>query len=138
MAVLFPQPSVGYVLQPNKPSELLQGFLNIQNAEGVNTGKLTQANLASYGMKQFFAVDPSSNVAGYLTRNFAAISKLDGDASSISADDLVQIRSGLPPVQTQPPVTQPPPVNQQNFLQLILSSFQMMLQLMTSLFGGAR
>jgi hypothetical protein len=104
MAVLFSTP-FGYTLNPSKPSELLQGFVNIQNAEGINDGKLLKSDLTDYGQKRFLAADPSSSVASYLNTNFAAIAKLDGDANSISVDDLVQIRSGLP---TPPPVVNPP------------------------------
>lgn len=132
MAVLFPTP-IGYTLKANKPAELLQGFLNIQNVENVKNGQLSKANLDSYSQKQFFAADPSSNVAGYLRQNFEAIAKLDGNAGSISADDLVQVRSGLP---TPPPVTNPPAQppannNQQAFLMVIF-------QLLQLLFSGMR
>jgi hypothetical protein len=111
MAVLFSTP-FGYTLKADKPAELLQGFVNIQNVEGANTGKLTKANLDSYAQKRFIAADPSSSVASYLNTNFAAIAKLDGDANSISVDDLVQIRSGLPtPPATQDPPSTTPPAN---------------------------
>lgn len=104
MAILFSTP-FGYTLQPNKPAELLQGFVNIQNVEGVNDGQLIKSDLTDYSQKRFFAPDPSSAVASYLNTNFDAIAKLDGNANSISVDDLVQIRSGLP---TPPPVVNPP------------------------------
>jgi hypothetical protein len=107
MAVLFPTP-FGHTLRPDKAAQLLQGFLNIQNVEGVETGKLTKSNLDSYAQKRFLAADPSSAVAAYLNTNFADISKLDGDASSISVDDLIKIRRELP---APPPVTDPPPSN---------------------------
>ena len=128
MAVLFPTP-FGYTLKANKPAELLQGFLNIQNVENVNNGQLTKANLDSYSTKRFLAADPSSNVAGYLRTNFADIAKLDGNANSISVDDLVQIRNGLPtpPPVTEPPVT-PPPANNAN--QILLLLFSQLLQLL--------
>lgn len=133
MAVLFPTP-VGYTLKPNKPSELLQGFLNIQNVEGVQTGQLSKANLTSYSQKQFFAADPSSNVASYLTQNFDAIAKLDGNASSISADDLVQIRSGLPtPPATNPPTQNPPVSNNPQIIMLVL--FQFIQQMFMGMFS---
>ncbi|WP_303674071.1 hypothetical protein [Vampirovibrio chlorellavorus] len=127
MAVLFPTP-FGYTLKANKPAELLQGFLNIQAVENVSNGQLTKANLDSYSTKNFLAADPSSNIAGYLRTNFAAIAKLDGNANGISVDDLVQLRNGLPtsPPVTNPPVTQPP-VN--NINQILLLLFAQMLQL---------
>ncbi len=119
MAVLFPTP-VGYTLKANKPAELLQGFLNIQNVENLRTGQLSKANLDSYSQKQFVAADPSSAIASYLRQNFEAIAKLDGNATSISSDDLVQIRQGMP---TPPPVTNP----QQTMLQFILQILQLFL-----------
>jgi hypothetical protein len=119
MAVLFPT-QFGQTLDPKKAPQLLQGFLNIQNVEGVQTGTLTKSNLDSYAQKRFLAADPSSTVAGYLTQNFNAIAKLDGNANSISADDLVQIRQDLPTapdVPTQPPTQNP---SLQDSVQLIL------------------
>lgn len=135
MAVLFPTP-VGYTLRANRPSELLQGFLNIQNVEGVNTGQLTKANLNSYSQKQFFAPDPSSAVASYLNQNFTAIAKLDGNANSISADDLVQMRSKLPepPPVTKPP-TQKPPANNNNPQLVLMVLFQFIQYLLGNLFS---
>lgn len=134
MAVLFPTP-VGYTLKPNKPSELLQGFLNIQNVENVQSGQLTKANLNSYSQKRFFAADPSSSVASYLNQNFDAIAKLDGNASSISADDLVQIRSGLPtpPATTNPPTQNPPVNNNPQIIMLVL--FQFIQQMFMGMFS---
>jgi hypothetical protein len=125
----------GYVLQPNKPSELLQGLLNIETMEGVNNGKLTQANLNNYKQKQFFAVDSNSAVATYLSTNFSKIAGNDGDASSISADDLVQLRSGLP---TPPTTTQPPTTSNNQTQQLFSMMFQFMqrlFQMFSSMFG---
>jgi hypothetical protein len=127
MSVLFPTP-VNYTLKANKPAELLQGFLNIQNVENVKTGQLSKANLDSYSQKQFFAADPSSNVASYLKQIFDVIAKLDGNANSISTDDLVTIRQGLP--TPPPPVSNPPtpPVN--NPPTGILQVFMQLLQLL--------
>lgn len=124
MAVLFPTPA-NYTLRANRPSELLQGFMNIQNVEGVKTGQLTKANLNSYSQKQFFAPDPSSAVASYLNQNFAAIAKLDGNANTISADDLVQMRSGLPtpPPVTNPPTQNPPANNNPQLVLMVLFQF---------------
>ncbi len=135
MAVLFPTP-VGYTLRADRPAELLQGFLNIQNVENVKNGQLTKANLNSYSQKQFFAADPSSAVAGYLNQNFNTIAALDGNASSISTADLVQVRSGLP---TPPPVTEPPtqnpPTNNDNSPQVILLFlFQFIQQIFSGMF----
>jgi hypothetical protein len=128
MSVLFPTPA-GYTLKANKPAELLQGFLNIQNVENVTNGQLNKANLDSYSQKQFFAADPSSEIAGYFKQNFEAIARLDGNANSISTDDLVQIRQGLP--SPPPPVTNPPnpPANNPHtqVLQLILQLLQLLL-----------
>ncbi len=134
MAVLFPT-QFGQILQPNRPAELLQGFLNIQNAENVRNGELTKANLVSYSQKQFFAVDSNGSVAGYLNNNFAAIAGLDGNANSISTNDLVQLRSNLPPVQ-QPPVYPPVQGNGQQppLFNLMTQLLQMMLQLFSGLF----
>ncbi len=129
MAVLFPT-QFGQVLDPKKNAQLLQGFLNIQNVEGVTDGQLSKSDLASYGQKRFLATDPSSAVASYLNKNFDAIAKLDGEASSISVDDLVQIRKELPksdPV-TQPPVQNPPTMsdNMQLILFFLVQFFQQM------------
>lgn len=134
MAVLFQSASYNYTLQPKNPAELLQGFLNIEDAEGVQNGKLTQANLASYGQKRFFAADPNSQVAGYLSQNYAQIAKLDGDASSISANDLVQIRQGMPtpPTTTTPPSTNPgqqPPI-----FTMLFQFMQQLMQMFSSMF----
>jgi hypothetical protein len=137
MAVLFPT-QFGQVLDPKKNAQLLQGFLNIQNVEGVTDGQLTKSDLASYGQKRFLAADPSSAVAGYLNKNFDAIAKLDGDANSISVDDLVQIRKELPkpdPV-TQPPAQNPPPTMSDN-MQLILFFFVQLFQQMFQRTGVA-
>lgn len=129
MAVLFPT-QFGQVLDPKKNAQLLQGFLNIQNVEGLTDGQLTKSDLASYGQKRFLATDPSSAVASYLNKNFDTIAKIDGDASSISVDDLVQIRKELPksdPV-TQPPVQNPPTMSDN--MQLILFFFVQFFQQM--------
>lgn len=136
MSVLFPTP-VNYTLKANKPAELLQGFLNIQNVENIRTGQLSKANLDSYSQKQFFVADPSSEVASYLKLNFDAIAKLDGNANSISTDDLVGLRPELPapppPVTNPPtpPVTNPPtpPVTnpQTGILQFIMQLLQLLL-----------
>lgn len=127
MAVLF-QPAQGQFLKPDRPAQLLQGFLNIQDAEGVQNGHLTKANLDSYAQKQFFAADPNSDVAAYLNQNYAQIAKLDGDASSISADDLVCLREDLPP---PPPPGQP---QEQDVLPLLMTIMQTLLLLITNLF----
>lgn len=126
MAVLFPTP-VGYTLKPNKPGELLQGFLNIQNVEGAQNGQLTKSQLNSYNQKQFFGPDPSNSVANYLSQNFDAIARRDGNASSISVDDLVRLNSGLPTPPATPvnPPPQNPPVNNNNpqVIMLVLLQF---------------
>lgn len=128
MAVLFPTP-FGYTLKPNKPAELLQGFQNIQNAEGSRNGELSKSALVSYSQKRFIAADPNSAVASYLNNNFAEIAKMDGDASSISTSDLVQVRTGLPnpPAVVDPPA--PPPQNQDS------QSIQLILVLLLQLFS---
>lgn len=132
MAVLFPT-QFGQVLNPKNSAQLLQGFLNIQNVEGVQNGQLTKANLESYGRKRFLAQDPSSNVANYFTQKFDDIAKLDGNANSISVDDLVSLRSGLPdPATVTPPVTNPPSTgggsSLGDSLQLILAFFLQLFQ----------
>lgn len=106
MAVLFPT-QFGQVLSPKNSAQTLQAFLNIQNVEGVQNGKLTKANLDSYAQKRFLAQDPSANVANYFSQEFNNIAKLDGDATSISVDDLVDFRTGLP----DPDHVTPPPSN---------------------------
>jgi hypothetical protein len=136
MAVLYSY-TPGYVLRPDKPAELLQGLLNIESTEGVNNGKLTKANLESYKKKQFFAVDSNSSVATYLNDNFAKIAANDGDATSISADDLVQVRSGLPtpaPTTQQPPTTTPNNQAQQIF-SFLTQMMQRFFQMFSSFFG---
>jgi hypothetical protein len=109
MAVLFPT-TQGQFLRPDRPAELLQGFLNIESLESVQTGKLSLANLQDFAQKRFIVADPNNNVANYLGSNFAAIAALDGDNSSISVNDLVQLRTGLPSVNTTTPVPAPAPV----------------------------
>jgi len=106
MAVLFPT-QFGQVLSPKNSAQTLQAFLNIQNVEGVQNGQLTKANLESYAQKRFLAQDPSATVANYFTQKFDDIAKLDGNANSISVDDLVDFRSGLP----DPDHVTPPPSN---------------------------
>lgn len=133
MAVFFPT-QVGQILRPDRSDQLLQGFLNLQTSEGAQGGVLTQANLVSYSQKRFLVADPNADVASYLLNNFATIAALDGNASSISANDLVQIRSGLPPVQQQPPVTQPP-VTQPPIQNIFFALMQMMMHMLSSLFG---
>lgn len=105
MAVLFPN-TFGHTLNPINRAELLQGFLNIENAEGVTNGKLTKANMDSYNKKTFIAADPNSAVASYFTKNFDAIAAFENASNdnAISVDDLVRPRRALP---TPPPVTNP-------------------------------
>src|SRR5262245_44826018 len=132
MAVLFPTPN-GTTLRPDKPAQLLQGFLNISDTEGVKNGKLTKANLDGYAQKQFFALDPNSSVASYLNQNYVQIADNDGDASSISADDLVQIRNDLPKPSTNPI----PPNNNPGQAQIcgfLLQFMQRFMQLFSSMF----
>jgi hypothetical protein len=105
MAVLFPTP-FGHILNPSDQTQMLQAFLNIENAEGVSNGKLSKADLADYAKKQFFAADPNSAVASYLTANFDVISKIDSMDNTIGAEDLVTFQKQLP---TLPNV--PSPVN---------------------------
>lgn len=134
MAVLFPNPNRA-ILSPTDPSQLLQGFLNIEQSENVTNGKLTQANLTSYGQKRFIAADPNSNVASYLTQNFAKIAANDGDSTSISTNDLVQLRQGLPtppPAPTNPPI-QPPYQNNESF-SMILNFLKTLLSMMSNMF----
>lgn len=121
-------------LRPERPDELLQGFLNVDGSQNLVAARLTQQELQAYSQRQFFAADPNSNVAGYLHTNFANISRLDGDAGSISANDLVQLRQGLPPAPVQPPVVPPPPPQNQQVFQLFAQLMQMMVQLLSSLF----
>lgn len=114
MAVLFPTP-FGTTLSPKQPAQLLQAFLNIQNVEGVTTGELTKADLVDYGQKRFLALDPSHAVAAYLTQDFDKIARIDGNANSISASDLVKLRGDLPDpdhvvVPPQQPAPSPPPI----------------------------
>jgi hypothetical protein len=142
MAVLFPVQQ-GQFLKADRPAEVLQGFLNIMNAENSKNGQLTKAQVDSYSQKQFFAADPNANVAGYFKNNFAAIAALDGNAASISTDDLVQLRQGLPPVPVTPPPTYPPATDTPSGLQpQMLQMLQLMMQLMMQLFSrftpGAR
>lgn len=95
MAVLFAN-SFGHTLNPANRAELLQGFLNIQNAEGVTDGKLTKANMVDYAQKTFVAADPNSAVASYFNNNFDAISKIDDHDNTITIGDLVRLRPTLP------------------------------------------
>jgi hypothetical protein len=119
-------------LRPNRADELLQGFLNIDgNQSNVANTRLTQQELTAYGQKQFFAADPNSNVFGYLRDNFAAISKLDGDATSISANDLVQLKQGLPTPPANPPASNY--TGDPRVLSLFSQLLQMMIALLTSL-----
>ncbi|HEY9685761.1 MAG TPA: hypothetical protein V6C52_02170 [Coleofasciculaceae cyanobacterium] len=135
MAVLFPVQQ-GQFLKADRPAELLQGYLNIMNAEGSTNGQLTKAQVDSYSQKQFFALDPNGNVGGYLKNNFSQIAALDGNANSISTDDLVQLRQGLPPVPVTPPPAYPPSTGTPSGAQpQILQIFQMMMQLMMQLFS---
>lgn len=127
MAVLFPT-QFGTVLQPDKPAQLLQGFLNVMNAEDSTNGELTKAQLDSYAKKQFFAADSNSSVAAYLRGNFATIAALDGKGTSISTGDLVQLRNGLP---TPTPAPEPEPDQQP-----IHKMLSLMLQMMRFMFGG--
>lgn len=134
MAVLFPT-QFGQVLSPKKPAQVLQAFLNIQNVEGVQNGELTKANLDSYAKKRFLAQDPSADVANYFSQKFTDIAKLDGNANSISVDDLVGLSGRLPDPDTvtKPPVTNPPATgggsmeqNIQLILYFVLQFFQQM------------
>lgn len=137
MAVLFPITQPGQFLRPNQPAELLQGFLNIMNAENSRNGQLSRQQLDSYAQKQFFAPDPSSDVAGYLRQNFNAVAALDGNPNGISTNDLVQLRPNLPPVP--PPTTNPPGGGLDSaFLNLMMNTMQTMLQLLTGLFSQLR
>ena len=133
MAVLFPT-RFGQVLSPKQPAQVLQAFLNIQNVEGVQNGQLTKANLDSYAKKRFLAQDPSADVANYFSQKFNDIAKLDGNANSISVDDLVDFRTGLPdPDHVAPPTNNPPATgggsmeqNIQLILFFVLQFFQQM------------
>ncbi|MGE0200323.1 MAG: hypothetical protein AB7P76_05075 [Candidatus Melainabacteria bacterium] len=139
MAVLFPRPPVGQTYRPDQADQLLQGFLHVSEVENKQDGKLTAADLDSYSQKQFFVIDAGADVAGYLKTNFGAIAALDGDATSISANDLVARRPELPEV---PPPTQPPyqypqnPAMQRNFAQMMMSMvMMMMMSMMMGIFG---
>ncbi len=98
MAVLFPRPAgqPNFAYSPNNPAQLLQGFIGLMEITQSRNGELTRANLDSYQQIRFFAPDPNSNVADYLSQNFAFIAAQDGNANSISANDLVQVRNNLP------------------------------------------
>lgn len=130
MAVLFPNTNRA-ILNPTNPSQLLQGFLNIEQAENVTNGKLTQANLASYSQKRFFAADPNSNVAAYLNQNFARIAANDGDRTSISANDLVQLRQNLPALPPRQPAR---PTQNNDSIEQILNLLKTMVSLMSTMY----
>lgn len=96
MAVLFKPQRLSAPLQPTQTAQLLQGFLNIQQRVSVQDGVLTPEDLGRYNQLLFFAPDPNARVADYLTQNFTQIAPLDGNPESISVDDLVIRRPGLP------------------------------------------
>jgi hypothetical protein len=82
----------------------LQGFLNIQRKMDITTGELTQDDL-----RQFTAVpfaDQNAEVADYFVKNFSQIAPLDGNADTISVNDLVVRRPELP--RTLQPFFLPP------------------------------
>lgn len=114
MAVVFPTP-FGYTLNPRNQAEMIQGFLNIEAAQGVTSGKLTKADVANYAQKQFFAADPNSAVASYFNNNFDVLAEIGNHDNTLSVDDLVRLHNSLPeipnvanpPIGTLPNGTQP-------------------------------
>ncbi len=106
MAVLFKPQQLSTPLQPTQTAQLLQGFLNIQERVRVQDGVLTPDDLGRYNELLFFAPDPNARVADYLTKNFTQIAPLDGNPESISVDDLVIRRPGLP--GNKPPIDPDP------------------------------
>jgi|GEM_PF-4904576 len=100
MAVLFPMPNNSYTLNPANPSEMLQGFLNIESAEKVTNGQLTKAQLQDYTQKNA-TPGPNTAVANYLSNNFNFISQLGTQDNTISTNDLVRLQ---PPMPFFPPV----------------------------------
>lgn len=103
MAVLFPTP-VGYTLNPAHQAEMIQGFLNIEAAEGSTNGRLTQAQMADYQQKHANMTDANTAVANYLSTNFNYLAQVGNHDNTISVDDLVQLQHSLP---TMPTVNNP-------------------------------
>ena len=154
MAVLFPTPS-GYMLNPGRSAEMVQGFLNIEAAEGATNGRLTQAQIQHYQQSHGNVIDANTAVANYLSSNFNTLAKQSSENTAISIDDLVTVRKGLP---SMPPVNNPPlpeytyspnngslnngygsfnPGNSgQGAGQLMLAIMMQMFQMMASLLGG--
>jgi hypothetical protein len=103
-AVLYRTERATAPLQPNQTAQLLQGFLNIQRKMEITTGELSQDDL-----RQFTAIpfaDQNTEVADYFVKNFNQIAPLDGNADTISVNDLVVRRPELP--RTIQPIIMPP------------------------------
>lgn len=103
-AVLYRSDRPNTTLQPTQTAQLLQGFLNIQNKLDVNDGQLALPELERYTTIPF--ADVNSDVADYFVKNFNQIAPLDGNADTISINDLVVRRSELP--RNMRPIIMPP------------------------------
>lgn len=103
-AVLYRAERPNTPLQPSQTAQMLQGFLNIQRKMEVANGELTLDQLQQYTAIPFS--DQNTPVADYFVQNFNQIAPLDGNADSISVNDLVVRRPELPRT-LQPPVVPP-------------------------------
>jgi hypothetical protein len=115
MAVLFQAPA-GYMLNPSHQAELLQGFINIQNAVGSTDGRLTKSQMTAYQQQHTNAIDSTTAVANYLNNNFDTLSGLATKDNALSVDDLVRWRKDTPDPNVNniaPQYTNVPPVSTQ-------------------------
>jgi hypothetical protein len=86
------QSSHGLIVAPfQNSSEMLDVFSDIQKGAGSTDGLLTKQQLENYNKGVFAAVESPHNTGRtFFEQNFDAIAKLDGDANSISANDLAE------------------------------------------------